>query len=74
MVRTEDPKTQTIALLKGYGPFSFREKQSAIIDAVMWSGLYNGGHRPGEAVKHLPKDIRNTLKECKSRDWNHRVK
>jgi len=23
MIKTDDPKTQTIALLKGYGPFSF---------------------------------------------------
>ena len=73
MVRT-DPKTQTIALLKGYGPFSFQTKQSAIINAVQWATLYNGGFRPGEAVEHLPKEIRDTLKDCKSGDWDHRIK
>ena len=73
MVKTEDPKVQTIALLKGYGPFSHGEKQKATTNAVMWACLYNGGHKPGEAYKYLPEETKNALKDCKSDDWNHRI-
>jgi len=74
MIKTDDPKTQTIALLKGYGPFSFREKQSAIITALSNAFTSNTKGKPGEIIKCLKPEIRNALKDCKGEDWGHRIK
>lgn len=73
MVKTEDQKAITIAILKGYGLYSSQEKESAIVQAIMWSSLYNGGFKPGEAYKRLPEETKKVLKDCKSDDWFHRV-
>jgi len=76
MVKTDDPKTQTIALLKGYGPFSKQEKESAIFTAIGNASLLSSNRdkgKPGELVKMLKPETRNVLKDCKSDDWNHRI-
>jgi len=74
MIITKNPKTQTIALLRGYGPFSFGEKQCAIITAVHNASFSSCKKEPGEIIKHLPQDVRKVLKDCKSKDWYHRIK
>lgn len=76
MVKTDDPKTQTIALLKGYGPFSKREKQTAIVTAISNASLISSSRnkgKPGELIKMLKPETRNVLKDCKSEDWDHRI-
>jgi len=72
MLRT-DAKTLVIALLKGREPYSTQSKQSAINLAITNSLLKDGRGVPGEVIKHLPKEIRNILIDCKSKDWNHRL-
>jgi hypothetical protein len=68
-----DIRTWIKALLRGHEPFSFRDKEKAVTDAILWANLYNGGFKPGEAYLHLPEEIKQKLRDCKSKDWNHRI-
>ena len=50
-------------------------KQEAIECALeKASGLYTFPRQPGYVVKHLPEEVREVLKECDEKDWNHRIK
>jgi len=77
VIKTDDEKAITIALLKGHGLHSTRSKEKAILSAIMNAALINTGlnHKgvPGEVIKALPKEIRDILSDCKSKDWQHRL-
>jgi hypothetical protein len=73
MLRTDDEKEITIALLKGHGLHSTREKQRAIQTALTRAITSDQRGRVGEVIKSLSKEIRDILKDCNDKDWNHRM-
>jgi hypothetical protein len=73
MIKTNDEKEITIALLKGHGLQSTCEKQRAIQTALTRAITSDQRGRVGEIIKDLPKEIRDILKDCKDKDWYHRM-
>lgn len=80
MIKSDDEKANTIAMLKGHGLQSTRTKEKTI-ENIVFQALMDASNNisrkprgvPGELIKSLSKETRDILSDCKSKDWNHRM-